>query len=283
MISRATATAAAALAVTAAVAGCSTTVTGTAQPSSEFKSGSIAPEWVAVTAAPIERDAVDGAQFGGEALPGVKILHRKSDGSPDFCTIGPPIATATQRGLLTAGHCDEGDPQQYLQRDSGGDDVAEYVRITDGENGFRDGTVRDSAALWGRLGQSVTSIAAEFPIAGVITEAAARALPEGTPICIDGAITGVDCGPLVSADDGGLMRIGLTRNGGDSGGPVFVVDRTSQRAALIGLVKGGSRDGTTVVATYLEPALKRLGAQALTAPGVEPFAGDEFSSAVETF
>ncbi|ULP48017.1 S1 family peptidase [Mycolicibacter virginiensis] len=284
MVSRAVTTAAAALMVTAVVSGCSTTVNGSARPSAAFKSGTIAPEWVAVTAAAPERDAVDGAQFGGEALPGVKLLHWKVDGPGDFCTIGPAITTAAQRGFLTAAHCGEGDPQQYLQRDRDGEDVTEYVRITEGEDGFRDGIVIDSGALWDPPAQEATSIAGKFPIGGVVTEAAARELPAGTPICIDGAITGVACGPLVTADDGGgLMHVGLTRNGGDSGGVVFVVDGATQRAALVGLIKGGSRDRTTVAVTYLEPALKRLGAQALTAPDAEPFTGSSFSAAAETF
>lgn len=73
------------------------------------------------------------------------------------------------------------------------------------------------------------------------------------------------------------MSIGVETDHGDSGGPVFVVDRQG-RAALAGLVYGG--DGPDTAATYLEPALRRIGAKALLDSQVEPLAGNVFNVAV---
>ncbi|KXW72988.1 hypothetical protein [Mycolicibacterium phlei] len=109
---------------------------------------------------------------------------------------------------------------------------------------------------------SAARIAGKYPVVEVMPTEQVRKLPAGTPICVDGAWSGVHCSDLISADE--KIRYEHGTEGGDSGGPVFVVDREG-RATLIGIHRGHDPDMPTVgEATILAAALDHLDVTAVT-------------------
>ncbi|AMU78149.1 hypothetical protein BAB79_15205 [Mycobacteroides abscessus] len=90
---------------------------------------------------------------------------------------------------------------------------------------------------------------------GVMSVPSAKALPAGTPVCMNGSRSGLTCGPLIAAGDDQLEWGGAAVQG-DSGAPVFVVN-SSGDAQAIGMLHGGPSD-TDNFATYLAPVLERL-------------------------
>ena len=212
-------------------------------------------------------------QFGATPKPGVVILSNIARGNSDMCTLGPAIRkeNGTGDGFATAGHCGKNDPMQRLQVDSFFNGPASTIplgALTDREdNGYTpvNGVLSDSAALWsGAVGPSAVRIADTWPVAGVMAMDSVKNLPKGTSVCLDGTVSGVLCGPLEMGDVNGLLRFRALSHGGDSGSPVFLIDGDTHAATLVGLIEGG--DGVSAYATYLEPALTRLGAQALVDP-----------------
>lgn len=209
----------------------------------------------------------EGFQFGSTPVPGIRIAHRDADGVALPCTLGPAVSAGSRHGFLTAGHCTAAlaPTDQYL---SGSADVASSPPA---KLGTTTGAVEDdhaavdSAVIWTDIPASgdAARIAGRFPVVGVMPEAAVRALPLGTLVCLDGANTGIQCGALLSRNEGELLRFAAKSVKGDSGAPVFVVGQ-DQRATLVGILAGGNDISTT--ATYIAPALARLGAVAVTAP-----------------
>ncbi|CAJ1505269.1 hypothetical protein [[Mycobacterium] burgundiense] len=275
-----TAVATAALAVACAVAvGCGATVDGVpvvgvtptaatmAAPAAA--AAAAANRWMDVTGQGVEapRDNVDGAQYGPVPLPGTKVLHLlNSSGDMDFCTLGPAIRSVdgNRAGFLTAGHCGIGGyaAEQFLQTTADGE--TELLGIAtaaeDDDRGI------DSAAIWvpGGVDPRASSIAG-FPVHRVMSAPEVRSsLPAGSPVCLNGALAGVACGQLLDPDDDRRIRFSAITDEGDSGAPVFVVDRVTKRATVIGILEGGN--ALTTTATYAEPALARLGAVLATAP-----------------
>lgn len=260
-----------------AMSACSTSVAG--QPVSESDTpatekvatqhaDSHAPRYVDVSGqgVALPRDS-DGFQFSATALPGVAVGHRKADDTVEGCTLGPAVSSKhDEQGFLTAGHCTANlaPTMQYLSTsaDTGSSapillGTAEQAQDAPSPSGYS-----DSAVIWtGTVDPAATRIANTWPIAGVMPVSAVKQLPAGTPICIDGAKSGVVCSPLISVD-ADFIRIGHVTQSGDSGAAVFVVDQTGN-ATLIG-IHSGTESGRSE-ATFLEPALQRLGATTLTA------------------
>lgn len=208
-----------------------------------------------------------GYQFGSTPAPGVSIAYRDAAGDAIPCTLGPAVTAGSRHGFLTAGHCtvSMAPTDQYLSATA---DVKTSPQILLGTTTGAvedDHAVMDSAVIWTDMPASgdAARIAGRFPVAGVMPEAAVRALPLGTPVCLDGAKTGIQCGALLSRNEGELLRFAAESVKGDSGAPVFVIGQ-DQRATLVGILAGGNDISTT--ATYVGPALARLGAVAVTAP-----------------
>lgn len=231
------------------------------------------PVWADVSGQGVEapRDAVDRAQFSATPKPGVKVLHDiSSTGDMDMCTIGPAVSG----GYLTAGHCAKAYPVQYLQTTPTGD--PQFLGTASAPDGPVDAAVIRTGA------GDVTHIAGTWPVAGVVTRAGVQKLvPAGSMICFDGAVTGVKCGERVP-DEGGQLVYRVPSAHGDSGAPVFVVDPTTRRAALIGILSEGDDIGTDrkSTAVYLESALLATGTAARLAPHVDAFDGPEFSGRI---
>ncbi|MBL3752849.1 hypothetical protein IPW42_24930 [Mycobacteroides abscessus subsp. massiliense] len=205
-----------------------------------------------------------GSQYGARPYPGIAIGQHQSDGSTKDCTLGPAVTSARGKGFITAGHCDQTPGGEvFIFADTDAVQPVSIGVITGAEDKPSPQGYSDSAVIWTEAVEpSATKIAGRWPVTGVMTAAEIRRLPVGTPICIDGAWSGVVCSPLI-ATDAEYIRIGHVTQGGDSGATVFVVDQATQRATLIGLHRG-VQDGQGE-ATLLEPALVRLGATALTA------------------
>ncbi|ULP45921.1 S1 family peptidase [Mycolicibacter virginiensis] len=282
MISRAAVSVAAALAaaaVTALSAGCSATVAGEARPSSELKAAAledVAPVadqrvWVDVTGQGVSmpRDSLVGTQYSSSPRPGATITHDTVDGRTVGCTVGPAITAGDRQGFLTAGHCamNATGPQQLTGPDGMpahdlgvAVDAADSDGIPDPATGYAD----DSAVIWTPTGARASILAGTWPVAGTLMASEVRDLPMKTPICFYGAVTGIACGPLLSATDPGGVHFARTAKGGDSGAAAFVVDADGS-AWLIGIMASSDDHRLASTATYLAPALDRLGAEAITA------------------
>jgi hypothetical protein len=218
------------------------------------------PPWISVGPTP------PAATLGHSAIPGHELIHWR-DGARKFCTVGRVVQhDSGQVGVLTAGHCAiaPSTPEQYIPTPDDGDAL-----LATASGALDDGDSVDSAAVW--IGpyqpRATISAVAGYPVDRVMPEAEVRQLPVGkaTPVCIAGAMTGVRCSPLISAFSiiqfGDFSSAGNAAGPGDSGGAVFLVDRETRHATLIGLVQDF---GGIASATYLEPALTRLHAQAVT-------------------
>lgn len=251
-------------------------------------SATVKPTWVTApwTGKVNANNNAKGIQFGGTPVPGVVIAQQVAD-SRKSCTIGVAVQAADiGNAFVTAGHCDRapgGALFLYPEADTT-DAVAKQLPATfvkTDTHAVADigtGLVSDSTLLpVSTVDRAATKIAGRYPIAGVLTTAAVKQLLADTPVCLDGAVSGLVCGRLVDADDDGLVRFDVGSRDGDSGGPVFLLDQ-QHRAVLIGIHKRG--DGTTAAATYLEPALMRLGAGAMLDPSVQPMEGPDFSPRV---
>ncbi|ART70568.1 hypothetical protein BTO20_20290 [Mycobacterium dioxanotrophicus] len=205
-----------------------------------------------------------GIQYGAQPYPGINIGQGQIGTSPNKCTLGP-LARRIADGdyvFVTAGHCDE-HPGAVVSIWSGPN--GEGPKVVGTLAGKLDNDAdQDSALLETVLAPTpdATKIAGKFPVARVMPVDEVRKLPAGTPVCVDGARSGVVCRPLIRPDRDTIKYefVGIE---GDSGAPVFLVG-TDNRAVLIGILKG--EDGLTGLgeATYLAPALDRLGVEIVT-------------------
>lgn len=227
-----------------------------------------------------------GIQFGGTPVPGIVVAQQVAE-TRKSCTIGVAVqAVDIGSAFVTAGHCDRapgGALFLYPEADTTDADAKQLPSTfkktdTHAVPDIGTGLVSDSTLLpVPAVDPAATKIANRYPIAGVLTAGAVKRLPTNTPVCLDGAMSGVVCGALTDANDEGLIRFDVASRDGDSGGPVFLLDQQN-RAVLIGIHKRG--DGTTAAASYLEPALMRLGAGVVLDPSVQPMDGSDFSPRV---
>ncbi|MBN7300458.1 hypothetical protein IUQ79_00975 [Mycobacteroides abscessus subsp. bolletii] len=204
-----------------------------------------------------------GGQYGASPYPGITAVQHQDDGSSKNCTLGPVVTGAGRSGFLTAGHCDYSPGGQvFVFADPHAEQPIPFGVITGAQDAPTPNGYSDSAVIWtGTVDPAATRIANTWPIAGVMPVSEVKQLPAGTPICIDGAKSGVVCSPLISVGLDYIRSVRIAQHG-DSGAAVFVVDQ-SDSATLIGIHSGF--EGAQGEATFLEPALQRLGATALTA------------------
>ncbi|SIF24634.1 chymotrypsin family serine protease [Mycobacteroides abscessus] len=255
------------------------------------------PEWVSVPWMKVNANK-GGDQFGGVPTPGIVIAQENGDGAPYRCTLGAAIHTADDTpAFLTAGHCDENPGHElwlYPSAEISGLDVVRlpqpYANVADSDD-KRDpktGVVSDHAVVpLTKLSSYATVIAGNYRVAGVLTTTAAKALAAKTPICFDGAVSGLRCGVVSQGSDNGALRFASAPGAptdntpfiskGDSGGPVFVVDG-QKRVALVGLLSSGTEAGDTGWVSYLDSELAAVGAKAVLDPSVTRFDGSDYSA-----
>ena len=279
MTTRVVTVVAAALAAALVVSACAPSVGGRAvagdapaRPAGELKSSQLPatpvpaprwPVWEDVTGQGLtrwDRGEPYQAAWGPIPAPGVSIFTA-SDG---MCTLGPAIrrADGADSGFVTAGHCAPGpgigDRLQYMNA-SPAQNLIPLAALTDAEDDDRG---IDSAAIWSTMPGTAT-IAGTWPVAGVLTVEGVEALELGTPVCYAGARSAVRCGPLEYTNAAGRLVFGTPDSlEGDSGAPVFLV--SDGAAVLAAVLEGG--DEVSTQATYLDPALERLHAQAAVDP-----------------
>ncbi len=206
----------------------------------------------------------------GVLAPGafIDVGTAESGGS---CTLGAGIRAGDRTGFVTAGHCGNGDGDMVRLDSVTGAPVGV---LSDADKSY-DSVAKvalDYAAVWTNAPAPNAATVAGLPVAGVMTREAASKLPKGTPVCFDGATSDLTCAPLRFADGISLRLDGAARPG-DSGSPVFIVDGDTGTATLIGIMSGGDANDAEI--TYLDPALERLGAQALVdADAAVSIAGD---------
>ncbi|WP_234809284.1 S1 family peptidase [Mycobacteroides saopaulense] len=226
----------------------------------------VTTRWVDVTGQGVIAKDSHGGQFGSLPYPGITILQQQGDESSKNCTLGPAVVdkTSQRTGFVGAGHCDDSPGgQTFVLADYEGTEAVPVGVYANSKDAPTPMGYSDSAVIWTKiLDPRSTLIAGTWPVAGVMPAADVRKLRAGTPVCIDGAKSGVVCSPLVGATNDYILTAPMTQPG-DSGAAVFLVDEKTLQATLIG-IHSGTEDGHSE-ATFLEPALTRLGATALTA------------------
>lgn len=215
-----------------------------------------APEspWTTVSQPTPDRDHT-GGRIGTAPYTGIALGQHQLNGRTEDCTAGAAVTDGSRIGFVVAGHCDKNkaghDDGVFIFTDQAGNPV----RIGEFELA-KDTGIEDFGIVWPSIPPRDAGRIAGLPVVGVMSPAAVRALPKGTPVCLSGGWAGVRCTTLDSATD--LIRYPHVTEGGDSGAAVFLVDHR-QRATLIGIHQGPAG------ATYLTPALDQLGVTAVTA------------------
>lgn len=268
------ATAAAAVALSA----CSGTAPGEPKPWPNVDTGGavaaptsarVADNWIGLpdeAVPPAERDiSLLHPRFSATAAPGVGVWEQGTD---KVCTLGPVVApemNLDRRGYLTAKHCDQpGTAQAIIYADAAHADPRPLGVYTP-----RKPNSLDATPLWLASDAAAPASIAGRPVAGVLTKPALQAMvsgPAAAPkVCIYGAVSGLKCGELIDADDTEIS-VDIPTGEGDSGSPVFLVDGNTGSVTPIGLVSSGS--GSFTYATYLDQALREVGAKLVTDPAV---------------
>ncbi|WP_074356605.1 hypothetical protein [Mycobacteroides abscessus] len=255
------------------------------------------PEWISVPWMKVNANAA-GDQFGGVPTPGI-VIAQENGTDPYLCTLGVAVRTTIGPGFLTAGHCNEHPGNElhlYPSADiTGADSItlpSPYTDVSDsdGKPDPATGAATDHAVVpLPKLTPYATVIAGNYRVAGVFTTDAAKKLSVDTPICFDGAVSGVRCG-VVKGDDNGALRFAAAPGAptdtpfiskGDSGAAVFTVD-SQKRVALVGLLSSGTKAGDIGWASYLDAALGGVNAKAVLDSSATKFAGPSFSQRIST-
>jgi hypothetical protein len=270
---------AAAIIAAAAVglSACATGATETAAPTVPVATSAArtVPAWVSIEGRGVWQPYSQTPAPGGRI---VRNLYGRGVDLSDLvgmCSLGPAAAQrgSDQTGFLTAAHCfreQAGPTPVALQTDAAGSIIplAESTTSAGGENGVDPfaGTMEDAASIWTTAANATGKIAGTWDVAGVLTVDGVRELVKpGDPICYVGATTGIHCGGAVTVSGMQIrFRAPNESHGGDSGSSVFVVDQRTGAATLIGIFQGNVKgDDSTAIATFLDPEMKMLGAQAL--------------------
>ncbi len=258
---------------------------GTGGAVAESTSTAVADNWISLPDAavpPAERDvSLLHPRFSATAAPGVGVWEQGTD---KVCTLGPVVApemNLDRRGYLTAKHCDQpGTAQAIIYADAAHADPRPLGVYTP-----RKPNSLDATSLWLASDAATPASIAGRPVAGVLTTPALQAMvsgPAAAPkVCVYGAVNGLKCGELIDADDNEIS-VDIPTGEGDSGSPVFFVDGNTGSVTPIGLVSSGS--GSFTYATYLDQALREVGAKLVTDPAVavEPRTDARYSDQVIT-
>lgn len=258
---------AAAAAAAVALSACGTSTAGQAvtdRGGAETSAGAVpTTRWISIPDVPVpaaEQDTAHRLRFGTTPTPGMGVYELGTD---EGCTLGPVVSSnmsPDNHGYLTAGHCDTPAATQVVTfADAGHADprpVGVYTETV--EKGYNDFT-----SLWLTAGTPAPTSIAERKVAGSLTKDAVTKLDEGTPVCVDGAVTGVKCGAFGDADDS-RIAVEFAVEPGDSGAPMFLVDGNTGAVTVIGQVNKTS--ATRTYATFFETALDHAGAKLVVDP-----------------
>jgi len=240
------------------LAGCATTATAT---TTAAPATSQSP-WVDASTRTWRTDLparLEIASTSGIA-PGAELQQLSGDGATiRHCSFGAVVEdSAGTRGALETGHC---------AFDAGGAVTINSAAVGTYTN-TRDtygGSPADVALLRLNPGVQIASGAMRLgglPVDGVLAADTARALPQGTSVCMQGYRAGVVCGHLDAALSTGLMVTvdGAQIEGGNSGGAGWIVDTTG-RAVVVGpiLEAASFAGGSSVTIALAEPMMRAAG------------------------
>ncbi|WP_138233416.1 chymotrypsin family serine protease [Mycolicibacterium aubagnense] len=161
--------------------------------------------------------------------PGVTIVTQLDADTAQLCTASWAVYSATgDIGFLTAGHCQtQPGASLWMFTDKTLDKRLWLLPLQNRERGLdTDGVLHDSAVFFlsgdqRRRDSYSTKIAPGVKLAGVLDAAEVRALPVGTPLCMNGSRSGLTCGPLKRAGTDEIEWGGSAVKG-DSGAPVWL-------------------------------------------------------------
>ncbi|MFT9663703.1 hypothetical protein ACM0CQ_15815 [Mycobacteroides abscessus subsp. abscessus] len=274
-----------------AVSACTGTVSGEATSASNVPSSSSTavvaqPVWAPLPAAPVPSDEADVRGFRyGKVSTGYGVFEvGDSTRLEAGCTLGPVVAPTmdhTARGWVIAGHCDRAE----LTRVAAFSDPVHTSRVDVGVYTPQSGVRRvDATTLYPSRSASADNAprVAGYPVAGVLTNAATEQLPEGTPVCVAAAKSGLQCGTYIDTIRGGIILDRLRTVPGDSGSPLFTYDANSDSVTLIGILTRSAEDAANSYGAVLDTALEDNGALAVVdaASAVDPAANPAYSSRV---
>lgn len=238
--------AAAAMAATALLSSCSHNSSDTAAPAAPTVSPAIERVPADEIPAPRATSVQERPQDGG-VRPGAPIAEGDT-----YCTAGWVLPAADGVPVvITAAHCGAGGSGEVRVR--GGNDFAVWASAWEPPP---DG-LGDTAALRMTLGSTPAADAgtvAGHPIRGMMPTAEVQKLRPGTEVCMLGSVSGVRCGTLLVAHPtSAVVDVGRVVEPGDSGGPVWVLDRDGN-AVIVGVVSEGS--GTMLRAALAAPIIE---------------------------
>jgi hypothetical protein len=201
-----------------------------------------------------------GGQFGTAPYPGINVSQDQGlNVDTADCTAGLPVADGHGRhGFLTAGHCDKRPGATVYIFDASGTQIA-VGSYSGALQGPQWSLADDTAVLWADTPVASDSdlVAHRFKQGRPLSVSEVRDLPLGTPVCIDGAYSGVVCSALTGHTDTEI-EYGNAGQPGDSGAMVFVVDAATSIAYPIGTHSG--RYLGNGQASYTQSQLTRLNA-----------------------
>lgn len=184
--------------------------------------------------APTTTPTHERPQDGG-VRPGAAIAEGDT-----YCTAGWVLPGADGVPVvITAAHCATGGKGRVRAR--GGNDFGVWAAAW----AAPPAGLGDTAALRMTLGPQPAADAgtvAGHHIRGMLASDEVQKLQAGTEVCMLGSVSGARCGALVIAHTGAVVvDIGDSVASGDSGGPVWVLDRNGD-AVILGVVSQGSGD-----------------------------------------
>ena len=192
--------------------------------------------------------------------PGAAIgVYDSSGKAAGTCTLGF-LATGNDgtHYAFTAGHCDHSGPVLTPYQAEGN-----FQRIGQPAVSVQESTWPDIAAI--KLDGTLpldTRVLSRRPVTGVTST-----LRDGDTLCYYGMRSGRQCGAaFVSTMDADSVSFAATAGPGDSGAPVYRIEKDGS-ATAVGILKGGS-DQLGASATLIQPFLTKWGLTLDTTPRV---------------
>lgn len=201
--------------------------------------------------------------------PGAGLAMYNADATGgDSCTAGWLAHDSAGRPVMvTAGHCDKGGKVAMKWTGSGvyepiGTFTQTINQGSQGEDTDIGLITLDNGAIPGD-----SRVLDRRPVEGFTAD-----VKVGDVLCKYGVATGRQCGPVLAEPTASKVRFGALSQGGDSGGPVYLI-RPDGDAIAVGVTLGHTdSDGT--VAELVEPWLQKwqltLDTTPKPAPGAQP-------------
>lgn len=181
-------------------------------------------------------------------LPGSTIaIRHHSTGESFLCTAGPIVSLpGGGRGVLTAGHC--GDDGDVVQWDSGQGPRVTVGKLFHPVNKVIDGVMNDYAIVPVPSKYTSLNVGGKYPPATFLTVYELHSMYSSWKMCATGLTSGSRCGNMVGYTPDGYIETDFASSHGDSGGPVYLVNKELGSAAIVGIVHGHDKiDGHSYV------------------------------------